>query len=163
MQFILDNFINLVKGILSGGGDIDTDIIRNANKYMAFYDITPEALKQSGLLEAGKFQIHQNALEINNGFIDGIVPLFEDHKIDIKEGNAPLSIKMMGKWYNPPIKVTYSDGIHIVKRVFEQKSSPLDEQAMTFIKAVAKYLTELNKTIGTNINYLDVIKKLMVR
>ncbi len=160
---VLDNFINLVKGILVGSGDVDTDIIRNADKHMTFYDITPEVLEKSGLLETGKFQVHQNALEINNGFIDGIVPLFEGQKIDIKEDGAPLSIKMRGKWYNPPINAYLSDGVKITKRIVEQKPSMLDEQAMTFIKAVAKYLTELNKTIGTNIKYIDLIKKLMIR
>jgi len=70
---------------------------------------------------------------------------------------------MRGDWYNPPKRCLFSDGINIFEFKVEQKPSVLDEQTITFIKAVSKYLTELNKTVGHNANYLEAIKKLMIR
>lgn len=150
---IFDNIVDYVRGVLAGGGDIDRDVIQNADKYMTFEDITPQALRKSGLLERGKFSIkNNNTLTINNNLINGHVPLLKDG-VQLKNiAKNPLFIQPNTFWFKPNAILHFLDG---TKLTIERSPEILDEQAHIFIKAVSRYLSELNKLISSsNLNYL---------
>lgn len=139
----LDNFgrflSKMTKYFTLDGNTPSKDVFLNADKYTTFEDVTLSTLKSSELLETSKFSIHNNLLEINTPRITGTVPLFDKIFPSIKEDSSNLHVHF--------------------HRFFG--SGIFNEQDSQFLKALSRYLTELNKISTTKFNYLDFIQTLI--
>lgn len=143
------------------GKNQEKDVFLNADKYMNLEDVTQSAMKKSELLKNGKLSINnKNLLKIKTPFMEGAVPLFEKVLPSIKEGDSGLHIKFnvlrIGAFYGAQkMKLL---GLKDVERFAD---IPFKEQETIFIKALSRYLTELNKKVPKQFDYIALMKCFM--
>lgn len=141
----IDNFSGFVKEILSGGGNVDKDTILNIDKYIQPNELSPQNLMKSELLEKGKFTLYNDTLEINTKFLQGTVPVFKTVVPNIKNDRTALKIKF---------------DFLLQSRAFNKYV--LNEQETTFVKALCRYLTEINKLVNADkLDKLTAIRTLL--
>lgn len=162
---VYNNIVSYVRELLSGGGDVSEDVIKNADKYMTFDDITSKELNDAKLLKKDKLFIKDGSLEINTGLLQGKVPLFEQLKTSAAEGDEALFRIEPGSFLRrQKANLFLSSGEGSIVKDQCVGNNALGELEHIFIKAASKYLTELNHLIHTNdINCLDVLQKMLKR
>ena len=140
------------------GGNVDKDVILNFSEHSK-EDLSAEGLKKSGLLEQGKFGIYQGkVLEINTDVIQGTVPIFDEIVPDIEKGGPKLKIDAHLKGdYDPRYQYFLNESY--IREEVEKHRRLLTEQESTFLKAISRYLSELNKKVPKQLNLVEMFER----
>lgn len=156
----IDNFSDMIKEIIGyhQGGDVDKDVILNFSEHSK-EDLSAEGLMKSGLLEQGKFGIYQGrVLEINTDIIQGTVPIFNKVVPDIKENGPSLKIDTHLKGdYDPRYQYFLNESY--IREMVQEHRRLLTEQESTFLKAISRYLSELNKKVPKQLNLVEMFER----